>query len=59
MATYRIEKYVPCRSGAFVEYGGTYRWLWAAKVAKWIAELCPDLRDYKLVRIESIGANHD
>ena len=53
-ARYRIEKYIPRPYGAFVEYGGTYRWLWVARTAAWFAELCPDLRPYRVVRIVAV-----
>lgn len=48
---YQIVKLIPYRVGAIVELGGTYRWLWMARVAKWLLELCPDLREYSLVSI--------
>lgn len=48
---WRLEKDYPTRYGAFAMYGGTYRWLWMARLAKWMAELCPDLRDYDAVHI--------
>lgn len=48
---YRIEKDIPTPYGAFAGHGGTYRWLWMAHVAKWFAELFPDLRAYRVVRI--------
>ena len=51
MSKWQIEKHVPTRSGVWVEFGGTYRWLWMARVAKWCLELCPDLRHYAMVEI--------
>lgn len=49
---YRLIKEIPTSTGVFFMYGGTYRWLWVAQIARWLAELCPDLRDYYAVHIE-------